>query len=235
MSTKNHSLSRKAKKTITTVIIIISLILLLVIAYTVGVPLCRFAGDAEQFRDWVQQKGIWSRVFFVAMLLFQIFLAVIPGEPFEIAAGYAFGAVEGTILCVIGTAIGSVLVFLFVRKFGIRILEIYFPKEKIESLKFLQNSKKLFYISFLIMLIPGTPKDLISFFMGLTKLDIQSWIFICLFARIPSIVTSTLGGSAIGNENYVFAAIVFGITLLISIVGLIFYRKYTNHKSKRVD
>lgn len=38
-------------------------------------------------------------------------------------------------------------------------------------------------------------------------------------------VTSTIGGSALGVQNYVFAAIALGVTLLISGAGLLIYRR----------
>ena len=41
--------------------------------------------------------SIWGRVAFIGMVIFQIIVACIPGEPLEIGAGYAFGALEGTI------------------------------------------------------------------------------------------------------------------------------------------
>lgn len=39
-----------------------------------------------------------------------------------------------------------------------------------------------------------------------------TWLWITTVARIPSIVTSTIGGSALGVQNYVFAAIALGVT-----------------------
>lgn len=84
--------------------------------------------------------------------------AVIPGEPLEIAAGYAFGAVEGTILCVLGTFLGGILVFLLVRRFGLRAVEIFFSPEKLQRLRFLHKERRLARWVFLIFFLPGTPK-----------------------------------------------------------------------------
>lgn len=61
----------------------------------VGGPLLRFIGDPAQFRAWVDAHGFWGRAAFVGMVFTQVVLAVLPGEPLEIAAGYgtpsAFG------------------------------------------------------------------------------------------------------------------------------------------------
>ena len=52
-----------------------------------------------------------------------------------------------------------------------------------------------------------------------------AWLFITSVARIPSIVTSTVGGGALGGENYGFAVAAFAVTLVISGVGLLIYRR----------
>lgn len=116
-------------------------------------------------------------------------------------------------------------VYFFVRRFGVRAVEIFFSKEKIESLRFLRDTRRRNTLVFLLMLIPGTPKDLLSYFVPLTGMGPWTWFWITTVARIPSIVTSTIGGSALGVQNYVFAGVALGVTLLISGVGLLIYRR----------
>lgn len=195
------------------------------VAWRIGVPMVQFVSQPQAFRDWVQEYGIWGKLLFVGMVILQVIVAIIPGEPLEIGAGYAFGAVEGTLLCLIGIVIGSTLVFLLVRKLGIRLVEVFFPIEKIRSLRFLQDSKRLNRLVFLVFFIPGTPKDLLCYFVGLTEMKLPTWVAISFFARIPSVVTSTLGGDALGTQSYLQAAIVFGAAGIISAVGLYFYHR----------
>lgn len=195
------SLSEKKKKRLLTLIIVLSLILMGLVTWLVGKPLVQFAKDPNGFRAWVDTHGIWGRVLYVGMVIFLVLVALIPGEPLEIAGGYAFGAWEGTLLCLLGATLGSTLVFLVVRRWGVRVLELYFPREKIESLRFMQNTPKVRVVAFLLMFIPGTPKDLISYCMGLTKIRLSEWIILSTVARIPSIVTSTVGGDAPGRAG----------------------------------
>ena len=143
----------------------------------------------------------------------------------EIGAGYAFGFWKGTLLCLIAIAIGSALVFLLVRKFGTMLVEVFFSREKIQSLRFLHQSRKRDILIFLILFIPGTPKDLLSYFAGLTDIPLGRWLLIATVARIPSVVTSTVGGDALGVQNYVFAIIALGATAAISAAGLLIYRR----------
>jgi uncharacterized membrane protein YdjX (TVP38/TMEM64 family) len=201
------------------------LVLSALVCWFAGRPLIRFVREPERFQAWVDAQGVRAPLLFVGMVVLQIVVAIIPGEPLEIAAGYAFGALEGTLLCLIGALVGRVAVFLLVRRFGVRAVEVFFPLEKVQSLRFLQNEKKLTFWVFFLFFLPGTPKDVLCYIVGLTKLPLRSWIIISTIAPIPSIITSTIGGSALGMGRYTFAAAVFGATLAISAAGLLVYRR----------
>ena len=218
-------LTEAHKKKIYLFAIIVALIFIAAVGYLVGKPMVEFVREPERFRAWVDSSGFASRVIFVGMVVFQLIIALIPGEPLEMGAGYAFGAVEGTLLCIIGCVIGSALVFLFVRRFGVKLVEVFFPREKIRSLRFLQDSRRLNLLTFIVFFIPGTPKDLLSYFIGLTDMKLGTWLCITAVARIPSIVTSTVTGDALGLKDYQFALIAFGVTLALSLLGILVYRR----------
>ena len=85
-------------------------------------------------------------------------------------------------------------------------------------------------LCFLIFFIPGTPKDALTYFIPLTDMKLSTFLFITTIARIPSIITSTIGGHAIGVENYIFSILVFVVTGIISLVGLYVYKKISQKK-----
>lgn len=225
-------LSKKQQKYVGIAAIAIAVIATALIIWLAGVPLVRFASEPEKFRQWVDDNGIWSRFAYMGMVILQVVIAVLPGEPFEIAAGYAFGAVEGSLLCIAASTLGSIMVFLLVRYFGVPLVEVFFSEEKLHRIKFLKTTPKRDFIFFIIFMIPGTPKDLLCYFAGLTDIRLSLWLLICSLGRLPSIVTSTVGGDALGTSNYWFAAAVFAITLIISLVGLLFYKKICNRHEK---
>ncbi len=229
----NRPLTEKQKKWIAGTGIFLFIVLSILVCWFAGRPLIQFAGDPERFRTWVDSQGIWASILFMGMIILQIVVAVIPGEPLEIVAGYAFGAVEGTLLCLIGAFVGRVLVFLLVRRFGTRAVEVFFPLDKLQSLKFLQNQRRLFFWVFFLFFLPGTPKDVLCYIVGLTQLPLRSWLLISAIAPIPSIVTSTIGGDALGMGNYGFAVIVFIITLAISGLGLLAYRSICRMRERK--
>ncbi len=223
-------LSERHKRLLAGVSFFIFLALFLAVAWFIGRPMVRFVQAPELFRAWVDDHGIWGNLAFLGMMFLQVVIAIIPGEPLEIGAGYAFGFWEGTLLCMLGIFLGSAVVFLLVRRFGTHLVEVFFDKEKIRSLKFLQESKKRDLLIFLVMFIPGTPKDLLSYFAGLTDIKLGRWLLITTVARIPSVVTSTVGGNAVGEQNYLFAILVFAATLAVSGLGLWIYQRISRRK-----
>ncbi len=218
------TLTEKQKKRLAAGAVVIFILFSAAVFWFVGRPMIRFARQPELFRAWVEQRGVWGKLAYVGMVLLQVLVAVIPGEPLEICGGYAFGALWGTVLCLLGALLGSVAVFAFVRRFGQPLVEVFFPREKLESLRFLHSSPRRDALLWLIFTVPGTPKDLLCYFAGLTDLSWGKWLLISSVGRIPSIVTSTIGGDALGVQNYQFALIAFAVTLAISGVGLLIYR-----------
>ena len=222
----------KQKKWVFAAAFVVFVVFCALTGWLVGVPMVEFANDPERFRAWVDASGIWGRVLFVGMVVLQVVVAFIPGEPVELAAGYAFGFWEGSALTMAGFLLGSWLVFALVRKFGVKLVEVFFHKNKIAELRFLQNPRKAKIIAFLLMLIPGTPKDFLSYFAGLTPLTLSQWLRIVALARIPSLVTSSLTGAAAGEENYLLSGVMLAVTLIISISGILYYRHICKQENK---
>lgn len=216
--------TKKRRKIISIISIILFVVFMCVVCLLIGGKMIHFFAEPDKFRDWVQGKGFTSRIIFVGMVAFQIIVAIIPGEPLEIGAGYAFGVFEGTLLCMLGILVGSIIVFWFSRIFGVKAVEAIYPREKLKKFKILDNPKKLNLLTFILFVIPGTPKDVMTYFIGLTPMKFGTWVLITCTARIPSVITSTIGGNALGLKDYTFAVIAFAVTIVISIIGILLHR-----------
>ena len=231
-----RTLTEQQKKTLSVLAIVIFVLLSAALAWFVGRPIVRFARQPEQFRAWVDSHGAWGPLAYVAMVFLQVLVAIIPGEPLEIAGGYAFGAWAGTALCLLGAVLGSVTVFALVRRWGCGLVEVFFPADKLEKLHFLlHTSPKRTALFWLIFTVPGTPKDLLCYFAGLTDLPWGTWLLIATVGRLPSIVTSTVGGSALGEQNYRAAVIAFALALAVAGVGYVIYRAVCRRHGQKPD
>ena len=220
-------MTQKEQKLVWMLAVAIFLVFCAAVGWYIGVPMIRLAREPEMFRLWVDSHGILGRLVFVAMVVIQVLVAFIPGEPVELLAGYAFGVLEGSLLTLAGFLLGSWLVFSLVRRFGVRLVEVFFPQNKIAELGFLKNPKKAQILVFILMSVPGTPKDFLSYFAGLTPLKLVQWLGIVAIARLPSLLTSTITGAAAGEENYFLSAIMLGLTLFMSFLGILYYHRLT--------
>ena len=231
---KRENLTLKQKKVLSVIVILLFVGFCAAVTWFIGRPMIRFVEEPEKFRSWVDAHGILGKICFIGMTAFQVIIAFVPGEPLEIGAGYAFGAFEGTVLTVIGTVLGSITVYFLVKRWGIRLCEVFFPREKLMNLRFLKSKKSREILSFIIFFLPGTPKDLVTYFLGLTDISFTYVLFLSGIARLPSIITSTLGGDALGGKKYAVALIVFGVTAVVSSAGIYVYNKITaKRKTKK--
>lgn len=228
---EKQTISPRGKKVASIFAIAVFVLLSVAAFWFVGRPLMEYISDPQGFRIWVDAHGILGKLCFVGLMALQVVIAIIPGEPLEIFAGYAFGFWQGTLLCLAGALLGSVIVFMLVRTFGIKLVEAFFPIEKIHSASFVRDAKRLNLLVFIVFFIPGTPKDILAYVVGLTPMKLSVWVLITLTARIPSVITSTIGGDALGTQNYAFAAVVFGVTLIISALGLLAYKRLSKKQN----
>ena len=189
----------------------------------------------EGLRDYIRSFGAAGWLVFLILQILQVFIALIPGELLESAAGFVFGPVFGTLLCYAGIAIASSLVFALTRKFGAKLVQVFVSREKINQLRILDTEKKRNVLIFAAFFIPGTPKDLLTYFAGLTEIKLSTFLFITLFARLPSVVTSTFGGHLLGEGEYVLAVVVYAATAAISLLGMLVYNAWMKRRGNKAD
>ena len=179
--------------------------------------------DPALLRDYVESHYVLGALIVIVIAALQVILAFIPGELIEIASGYAFGAVGGTLICWTGIMLGSVITLLLVKKFGRPFVEVFQSAKKLESIALLRDKKRRGILTFLLFLIPGVPKDLWTWIVGLTDMKITSYILLTGFARLPSIITSTVGGDAVGLGKFTVAFWVMAATAVVSGIGYLIY------------
>ena len=205
------------------------------LTYFIMTKFLAFNNNPEEFKAFIDSYGWKGRFVALGIQVLQIVIALIPGELVEVGTGYAFGAVEGTLICMIGVALASSMVFLLTRFLGVKLVEIFISREKIDELRFINSEEKLKRMIFLLFFIPGTPKDLLTYFAGLTRIKLHEFLIISMLARIPSLVSSTIGGHFIGQSQYLEAVILFVITGIVSLIGMKVYSIIVKKHKKMAD
>lgn len=198
-----------------------------------GPRLVNAAREPEQFGELVGSGGFKSYLVFIAIQFVQVVFAFIPGEFIEVGAGYVYGSFKGLVLCMIGVLLATCLIFSLTRLLGKKFTDIMIDSRNLKRLKFLQNEKKLELLFALLYFIPGTPKDLLTYFAGVTKIKFGTFIFISTLCRFPSIISSTMAGAALGEERYLRSVIIFAVTGAIATIGFLIYRLILKHHEKK--
>ena len=169
---------------------------------------------------WVRKVGVlgWLAMFGVQML--QVVIAFIPGEPVELIAGALYGAAGWLALCTLGCVTASALIFLLSKRLGKSVLDSLFGAEKVKDWKWLYDSRRMELVTFILFLIPGTPKDMLTYVVGVTNMRVGKFLLISSLARIPSVLSSTMIGSSLRQGNWVLTLVVFIITAVVGVVGI---------------
>lgn len=208
----------------------LGIVILLALLLTIFVWNWLHSFSQDGFREYIRSFGAAAWLVMLGLQILQVFIALIPGELVESAAGFAFGPWLGTAICYGGICIASVMIFSLTRRYGVKLTEVFVSREKINRLRFLNTEQKRDMLIFLLFFIPGTPKDLLTYFAGLTDIKLSTFLLLSMVARIPSVISSTFGGHLLGEERYWGAVILYGITGLVSLAGLAGYNRYLKMK-----
>lgn len=191
------------KSKIIKIVILLAVVLLIVLLAIELFPLFKNLVTEEgrlEFKDTLESFGFKGVLVILGLMIAQVLVAVLPGEPVQLVAGMCYGPFWGTVIVILGAFISTVIVFYAVRKFGKDFIYSFADKEKIEKLeksKWFANEKKLEIIFFILFLIPGTPKDLFVYIGGILPVKPIRFILISTFARVPAIISSTIIGGHI--------------------------------------
>ncbi|MEN6321203.1 MAG: TVP38/TMEM64 family protein [Syntrophaceae bacterium] len=164
----------------------------------------------------------YDELVFIALQILQVVAAPIPGEVTGLIGGYIYGPVLGTVYSTIGLTVGSWLAFVLARFFGLPLVEKAVKPEVIQKYDFFLEHRGLF-VSFLLFLIPGFPKDYLCFIMGLSHMITWHFLVISTAGRIFGTILLSVSGSCARNDQYT-ALVVIAIVSCIFLVVAYFYR-----------
>ena len=191
--------------------------------------LLAWLADARAVRAFVSDHAFVSRLAMLGINIVQVLLAFLPGEPVELASGYAFGFWEGTALCLVASGLATSAIYWATRRWGWKLVGLFFDRSLFDRFSWLKSAKRLELIMLIVFLIPGTPKDFLTYFAGLTNMRFLPVVLIATFGRIPSIVTSTIAASAVGSGNWPLVACTLVASAFLLAVGGLMYRRLRSH------
>ena len=220
---------KENKRRVILSVVKISMLVLIV----VGIPLYLwfFHGDwiksFENINDvvaFLEKYETQSIFVYIGLQIVQIVISIIPGQVFQMAAGYIYGFWPALLFAMTGALLGTTLSFMLAKVLGRDFLHIFFGEEKMSYYIERLNSKKMYAIVFFLYLIPGIPKDMVSYAAGVSEIKFKPFIIISALGRLPGMIGCLLMGDMMMEENYT-GAVIIGVFAVITFALCIIFRK----------
>lgn len=182
-----------------------------------------------ELQGFIESAGFFGVFVLLFVQILQVVIAVIPGEVVEVLAGVLYGTLIGYVICEVGMLIGTIVIFFGVKKIGQSKID---NNEKFSKFAILNNAQSLEILTFIMFFIPGTPKDLLTYFMPFTKIEPKKFFAIVAIARTPSIISSTYAGSSLGEGDWVQMGIAFTLIMVTGLLGIKYNNQIVEYFSK---
>lgn len=187
-------------------------------------PYYDFFTDKDRVKSAIKAAGHLAPLVFIAIQGLQVILAPIPGEATGFLGGYLFGVPLGLLYSTIGLILGSTVAFLLGHWLGKRFVNRLVSPETMQRFDFLMERQGAL-AAFIFFLIPGFPKDYLSFILGLSPMDLRVFLVVCTLGRIPGTLMLTLQGAQVHKGNYWTSFILLGVCVVLA--GLAYYFRET--------
>jgi uncharacterized membrane protein YdjX (TVP38/TMEM64 family) len=150
----------------------------------------------------------------------QVIAAPVPGEVTGVLGGYLYGSFLGIILSTIGLTLGSWLAFFLSKTFGRPFVDKFVSKKTLDKYDYLLHHKGAFLV-FILFLIPGFPKDLLCYIIGLGHLSTREFLLISTVGRFAGTVLLTVGGSFLRHQQYYRFSVLLGIAVVVAFLVMV--------------
>lgn len=171
----------------------------------------------SQMRTYLKSWGAWAPFVFIMIQALQVVVAPIPGELTGAVGGFLFGTGWNILYSSAGLTLGSILAFLAARIIGLPLVKLVVRPETLEKFQFLRKPRGAVGTLALFM-IPGFPKDILSYLLGLSPMRFLTFVVVCAVGRIPGTAMLSLGGAAFYKENWIVLSAVALACLVAFIV-----------------
>ncbi len=179
--------------------------------------LCELFQSKEQLRNYVQSWGAQAPLAFILMQILQVVIAPVPGEFTGAVGGFIFGTGPTVVYSTVGLTLGSMLAFLAARIMGLPLVKLAVSQESLEKFHFLTERRGAL-LALVLFTIPGFPKDILSYILGLSPMGFPSFVLVCALGRIPGTVMLSFTGSAAFEENWFMLAIVSVVCAIVLVM-----------------
>lgn len=202
-------------------VLTLAVLIFLIVIFFYKSGVIEFFLNEEKLKNFIKSLGPFGFIGFILIQALQVVAAPVPGEVTGLLGGYLYGTWLGLFLSTAGLTLGSVIAFLLGRLFGRPFIERVVAPVVLNKFDYLLHHKGIFIVFFLFLL-PGFPKDYLSYFLGLSKLSISEFTAIAGIGRLLGTALLSLGGSYLRKQEYEKFMSLAGIALFVMAVVWLF-------------
>lgn len=221
MKTYSERFKRKLTEYKSYLVLGVILVILLIAAYEYYHKYIYIFRDPNKIKNIIMSYGRYGISVFLFIQILQVIAFFIPGEIIQIAGGYIYGTLFGSILSIIGITAGSIIDYSVSRIYGKPLINKIVSKRHLRFFDKILQLGSVNYIVFLLYLIPGIPKDILAYICGISSISLRNFVLCSTFGRLPGIIISTYFGSKIYSGNKIVLIIIAVMMTLLFAIGVL--------------
>ena len=202
-------------------VVFIVLITAIVVAIWPTLSIVFEPGGVETLIELITSQGPLGVLILLGMQLLQIIVAFIPGEVVQIAAGMMYGPLWGSVVILVGCVLSSMVVYELVHKLGAPFVRSMVGEKQLLKFRQFELSGKFGVTVFILFLIPGFPKDVLTYIIPLSDMNLRTFLLLSTIGRTPGVIISTYAAAGLADGNIVTSVIIFVVAALIAIIVLL--------------
>jgi uncharacterized membrane protein YdjX (TVP38/TMEM64 family) len=206
--------------------VLLALLAVVIWLVAADAPIIRFIvrlyQDKKFLKETVRSWGWMAPLVFIAIQALQVIISPIPGEITGPVGGALFGTWLGLIYSTIGLTIGTLFCFWVGRKWGEPLVRPWLSEHNWNRMNFVLEAEGAI-ICFILYLVPGFPKDILSYLFGISPMPFWLFAIVSTVARIPGTWVSSYFGAHVAEQQYIWA-IAFMAVVLALCLPLYYYR-----------
>lgn len=202
-------------------VVFIVLITAIVVAIWPTLSIVFEPGGVETLIELITSQGPLGVLILLGMQLLQIIVAFIPGEVVQIAAGMMYGPLWGSVVILVACVLSSMVVYELVHKLGAPFVRSMVGEKQLLKFRQFELSGKFGVTVFILFLIPGFPKDVLTYIVPLSDMNLRTFLLLSTIGRTPGVIISTYAAAGLADGNIVTSVIIFVVAALIAIIVLL--------------
>lgn len=190
-------------------------------------PIVRFTvrlyRDNVFLKETVAAWGWAAPIVFIAIQALQVIISPIPGEITGPVGGALFGTFWGVVYSTVGLTAGTLFCFALGRLYGEPLVRPWLSEHHWNRMNFILEAEGAIFC-FIIYLIPGFPKDIVSYLFGISPIPFWVFALVSTLGRLPATWVSSYVGAHVAEHKFIYAFLLLALVLAVT-VPLYYYRQ----------